>query len=316
MKAQLIIYRSLILMLCLSHDLRAITLVYSMRIRRAFNIAPILKKDKKSLWALTVLPIIYTRNRKIPVLGSNDSFCEKRTSGGTILDGRWVLSKYWWVEFTTGLEKEHVSTKGATSICDSRFGMDDIVLTGGRNFYWGDHTQFVVYGLAGFPTRTKVTAQEVYDTLVGTRFFSVGVGSELSYAFISSLERSLIGTFQNRFLHFFSRSWTTILGPGGKIQPGNATDILFSLQYREKREIFEAGINPTFFTNQAAIKQCQKISSDPFVRQSIFAQYRHICKKPQNSDVLFVWGAGCNFGWSKKFDTKISSYFINVSAIF
>ncbi len=290
------------------------SLVYNMRLRRAFAVgtSTSLLQKKKSRLVGSVVPVFYKRKRHIVdnSLGLERNIFEKRLSGGAIFNIRYIYNRVWWAEVTTGIEREHAESRGSTNFSLSRTGIDDIVLSAGRNFLLNKDTQFTLYGIAGFPTRRKVSSFEVQDPLVGTRFFSIGVGSEIAYSFINTLKRSLIVAFQNRFLHFFSRQW---FPSNARIQPGNGTDLLFILNYREKKNIFEAGYGLTLFTNQALILESQEITSKPFLRNNIYASFAHIFL---NRATPMIIGTGFNIGLLKRFDTKVFLWWLNMSIAF
>lgn len=176
--------------------------------------------------------------------------------------------------------------------------------------------QVTVWGLAGFPTRRKVTTFEVQDTLVGTRFFSAGIGSEIAYNFINSLKRSLAIIFQNRLIHFFTRSWFPILPENAHIKPGNVWDLLLSMQYRERKNLFEVGYNPTFFTNQAIILERRQIDAKSFVRHSFYSTYSHLFRKLPLIKTPGIVGSGFSIGRAKRFNTKIFSWWAYISMAF
>ncbi|MCX5922435.1 MAG: hypothetical protein NTX86_03840 [Candidatus Dependentiae bacterium] len=256
-----------------------------------------------------------TRSRTID-LPAGACVREKNIIGGSIFNVQYIPSKSWWFEVTTGLEKEHTRAKGTFEANKSRFGFDDIVLAGGHRFFITDDWQFVLYGLAGFPTRYKVTPEEVYTTLVGTRFFSAGVGGELSYSFINSMETMLIGTLQARFLHFFSRQWFPVLPCDAKIQPGNVTDALLSLKYRHKKNIVELIYNPTFFTNQAFLLKDSTVEVPAFVRHSVSISFAHVFVPSSQAKTMVVVEVGLNPGWSKFFKTRLFAYWADFGLVF
>lgn len=317
MKIKATHFLSLVLMigLCFSIQLQAISLVYNIKIRRAFNASAFLGEEK-SLWIASVLPILYKRDRHIVRPEQALDICEKRLSGGALFNLRYMPSKAWWLELTTGVEKEHVEARGTANFNVSRAGFDDVVFSAGHNIFPNTHSQAVLYGIVGFPSRRTVTALEAQDTLVGTRFFSAGLGSEFSYAFLQSLKKSFIGIFQNRLIHFFSREWFPILPRGGRIVPGNLTDLLFAVQYRVKTDIFETGYNATFFTNQAVVIGMEKTRSENFVRNSGYVRYSHLFIDFPIIHTPVLIGTGFNIARAKRFDTKIFIGWLNISAVF
>lgn len=299
-----------------SAHINAISLVYSLKIRRLFSLSAAVSKQDKSKLVASAVPIIYKRDSHIidNCLGINIK--EKRLIGGSIFNLRYVSKKLWWMEITSGIEKESLKSCGTVNFKTSKTGLDDIILSGGYNFIINDKTQFVLYGLSGFPVTRKITKLETYDALVGTRFFSLGAGAEFSYGIIDTLEKSLIAIAQCRFIHFFDRKWFPILPKDAKIQPGNVTDLLFTLQYRKRKNIFEVGYNPTFFTNEAVILKTQTIKGESFIRDSGYITYSRLFKKLPGLQLPGIIGFGLSVGNSQEFNTKIFASWLNLSVMF
>lgn len=298
------------------YEVDASTLTYSARIRHVLRSSQKFLANKGSLWVGSVVPIVQKRERHIiDTTRSIDLFAES-IIGGALFDIRYIPSQHWWLEATTGLEKETVSQRGTINLHDSRVGLDDIVFAGGYNMFPNDDTQITLYGLAGFPTKKGVTLAETFNTLVGTRFYSLGAGAEFSYSFINDEEQTLTGIFQARFLHFFNRHWFPILPRDAKIQPGNATDLLFTAQYRYDGTIFETGYNPTFFTNQAVLLKTGTVHGPNSVRNSIYASLTHGWKNFPGLDMPLIIGTGFSIGRSKLFDAKIVSWWVNFTTVF
>lgn len=298
-----------------------ITLVYSMKIRRAFAQArQLLGKEKRAIWALSALPIAYSRTRHFSQKAPHVNIREKRLVLGSIFNVRCIPSDASWFELTTAVENEQAKAKGVSNspvlqpICHSRTGLDDIVISGGYNLYPTEKVQLVFYAIAGFPTHTKISVKDSLGTFVGTRFFSVGAGSEFSYSFINSLTRSLVGIFQNRYIHYFSRSWSPVLPCCSTIQPGDLVDLLFAIKFREKREMFETGYNPTFFFNQSVkTPVAGKVRSEDFVRNGGYVTYAHLFDHLKHPVIL---GAGFSFNKAKVLDSRIFSGWLNFTIIF
>jgi hypothetical protein len=287
-----------------------------MRIRRVFDVSGALSNGRKSRLILSAVPIYYQRDTSVVdnILGINT--CESRKAGGAVFNFRYASSCNWWLEATTAAATEHLKAVGIPTLCASRSGLDDIVISAGYNMFPAEGIQIVPYIIAGFPTHWDVTTAEIQGTLLGTRFYSLGTGAEFSYGFITTLARSLDLIIQVRFFHLFDRHFFPILPREGTIQPGNVTDLLFAFQYREKKDIFEVGYNPTFFTNQAIHVPTGTIENENFVRHSVYVDYAHaflesfLCQKP------IIVGAGVNVSRSKKLNAKIFSCWINFTVIF
>lgn len=304
------------IVLVYSHHLHAITLVYSMRIRRVFNVGDAFPISKKSRVIATALPIYYQRNATIVTSTGGIDTHDHRKVFGSVVNARYVSQASWWVEATTAVAKERLHAQGIPTACQSRTGFDDLIFSAGYNIFPTQCIQIVPYVIGGLPLHMAVTPIEILGTLVGTRFFSAGAGLELSYGFFDTLERSLDLILQTRFLHIFNRSFMPILPCGATIQPGNVTDFLITLQYREMKDIFEAGYNPTFFTNQAVHLVGETITTNNFVRHSVYATYAHVFLKSFICEKPLILGAGFNIGRSKMFDAKIFAGWINISLIF
>ena len=304
------------LLLCIQRPAAAISLVYNLKIRRSFALHDLLQTDRKLLWLVSAVPVIYSRKRHVISPQTNNNFHDKSLLGGALFNIRCLAPKDWWAELTTGVERQTTKSCGTLNQKASRTGCDDIVLTGGKNFNFKKRGQAVLYGLCGFPTRIKVTPQERFDTLVGTRFFGAGFGGELSYNFLADGNRALTAIFQTRFVHFFSRNWFPILPCNAKIQPGNITDLFLIMRYREKRNFLEVGYNPTFFTQQAALLATGKVPSPNFVRNSFYASATHLFKESYLLHRPGGIGVGCSIGRATIFDTKIASFWINFTLLF
>ena len=319
---------NLFIYICLFYTscLQSVTLVYNMKIRRIFNLAAHLNKEAKSRLVFSTVPIFYRRTREItdagllkPVqanpLTESINLFEKTNSGGALLNLRYVSGSAW-VEFTTGIERETLTASGNTPINAARTGFDDIIFSGGYNFNMGNNAQIVLYGLAGFPTNRKVTLNERFNSLVGTKFFSLGFGTEFSYAFVNSLKKSLIFIFQTRLLHFFNRSWFPVLPQNAEIQPGNSIDLLFTLNYRHKKNIFEIGYNPTFLTNSGINLSSTEIRAKTLIRNSFYFSFTHFLKNLPIINKPFVFGSGFSFATAQEFNTKAFAWWLNFTLVF
>lgn len=294
----------------------ATSLVYNMKIRRVFDVSGLLGKPAKSRLIATAVPIFYKRDREFIDLEREINFSEKRISVGSLFNLRAVSPKSaWWGEITAGVENERFSTQGTQNLSASRTGGDDIVLSGGHNWFPNKKTQVVLYAIGGFPTHFTVDPVDINDALVGTRFFSVGLGSELSYDFIASLRQSCVIIFQNRFLHFFDRSWPFPV-VGSKAQPGNVTDVLLSLQYRIKRTLIEGGYGGTFFTNQAAILPNQTINAPAYIRNSGYITFTHLIKQCPGLKMPLLIGAGFSGARANLFKTRTIAGWLTLTTMF
>lgn len=298
-------------------NLCGLSLVYSMKIRRAFDSSALSSShQKKTIALVSALPIFYVRERNIVVPFLEQDIYEKTKMFGAIFNVRTITPNYWWVELTTGVENESIASSGTNISKISGVGMDDILIAAGKNFFVGGKAQFAAYGLAGFPIEQDVSIPETQTTLVGSRFYGLGAGAEFSYAFIKKIERSFVGIVQARFVHLFTRSWYPILSFGDRIQPGNFTDLFLIAQCREKMNVFEVGYNPTFFTNQAVLLQAGSLQSPNFVRNSFYANYTYIFKELPLVEIPGALGAGLSISRSSLLTTKIEAGWINITVLF
>jgi len=296
--------------------IHSLTLVYNMRIRRAFNIPPGLL-DSRKLVILSAVPIYFGRRSHIVTTQPTVDVHENRNIVGSVFNARYLPSRNWWAEVTTGLENDHCSFEGSDSFSASRTGVDDFVFTGGYRHFIGDRTQLVIYGLAGLPAGRTVRLDDRYGPLVGSRFYGAGFGTEASYAFIENKNQALSGIIQQRFVHFFSRGWFPVLPPCDTIVPGNFTDLLVTLQYRNHTTLYELGFNATFLTNQAVITPITTIATDSFTRYAgyinILYPIARTLKPPRKPIVL---SGGLNASGTKQFHTKTYSVWLGVTVVF
>lgn len=295
-------------------SLEALTLVYNIRVRRSFNVSHLVK-DKKYKLLLSGVPIFFHRSSHIVDSTTHTDVFEKRNVIGSLFDIRYMPSNAWWAEITTGLEHDKSTFTGTNPFKTSRTGWDDIVFCAGHRTFIGERTQFVVYGIGGIPTRTKVELTDVYGPLVGTRFYNLGFGLEGSYAFVQDIQRAVAGIIQTRFLHSFNRSWTPILPEGSRIVPGNVTDIVLTGQWREKYMLYEGGYDATIFSNQAVMLPTVTQKANPFVRHSLFVSAARgwtetFFGKP------FILGAGFTYAFTNKFDARTYTGWITASVAF
>ncbi len=305
----------IVLLICSCIRVDAVTLVYNMQLRRFFE--QMTAADRHYHWLLSAIPLVYIRTRTIDDPRFNIFAREKRLAVGPLLNARYVASKYWWYEITTAFEKEYGKSKGTVNFSRSNFGMDDIVLTAARAFYPIKNMQYVVYGMAGFPIRQKINLFDAQDPFIGTRFYSLGIGSELSYSVKNSTQKSaLMWLFQNRFIHFFQRSWFPILPQGSKIKPGDLIDLLVAVHYRKKLNSFEIGFDQTFFINAALILPDRVIKNKNFARQVVYANASHIVKNFPLLDTPVVLGAGFVVGYSGRFKTRLCIGSLNFTVVF
>lgn len=308
-----LIYFLIVFSQVLFQNCYCVTLVYNMRVRRSFNIPQNLL-TKKSHYITTALPIVFTRESHIINCLSNTNVFENRKTGGVLLNFRYIPRRYWWLDITTGIERDSGKFCGTQSYKSGRTGFDDFVFTFGHNFL-KDKTQVSPYFLFGLPARKRVNLQDQFGPFVGSRFYNLGAGLEYAYSFINKLKRSASFIMQGRFVHSFNRSWFPILPINARIQPGNFSDLLMLFQLRERRTILEFGYDLTIFSDQAIIYPTNILKTNNFIRNSGYISLNHaILKGLFNKPLIF--GIGINGSKSRKFDAKTFSAWANVSLVF
>ncbi len=306
----------IIFILYATRELQSTSLVYNIKIRRSFaGIGAFLKRDRTEAWVLSTVPTIYHRTAHIVTPAFGTDVHTKRFGGGAIFNARYITSRYWWAEATTAVQKESAKSRGTADFCTSRTGLDDIVLAAGHNMFYREHTQFTLYGLVGFPTRWRTTRFDAQDPLVGTRFYGLGGGAELSYRLLSREEEHLAGILQVRAIHFFTRDWETIFGPGGRIQPGELVDVLLSFRYHQGRTAIETGYNATLFINQAALLPTETIKTKPALRNGTYLNVMHLLKQTL-CDKAIALGAGFQYNRLGRFDANGYLGWVNFTIIF
>ena len=303
-----------IFLLFLSVSAQAVTLVYNLRVRRVFTVAAVLEQ-MRSRWVATAVPLFFTQSRRLLNELTNLKGREKRRAGGSLINVRYIPSKHWWLEATTGIETDHATFTGTDPFHASRTGFDDLVLSAGYRHFIGKKIQAVAYGIGGIPTKRELKLTDRFTPLLGTRIFSLGAGGELSYSFFSELQQSLALIAQVRFIHGFDRSYTPIAPKGSKIQPGNGTDLLLTGQYRKRRTIIETGYNATFFTNAALRLPTGTFPEDTVIRHTGYASLSHaIFRNFLNKPIIL--GAGFNASYAHAIDSRSFTAWIHGSIVF
>ena len=299
----------------------ATTLVYGMRVHRLFIQTALLEKilpnqvEKKCQSIFSAVPIGQRRKRHFPDIIKNLEQFDKRLIGGSLFNLRCIIKKKWWLELTTGLLSESACESGANNFKATRTGFDDLLVAAGRNWYPDDKAQIVVQALVGFPTKRSVTLSDTFGPLVGTRLFSLGCGAEYSYAIKSTIEKSIIGIAQFRYLHFFNRNWFPILPCKATLIPGETVDFLFALRYRKNLHAFELGYNPTIFINQAVLLNQVKTKVGTFVSNGVYINYSQFCKRVRFGKKPTIFGCGISASKSKQFNSKTVAAWISVSIV-
>ncbi len=294
-------------------SIQAYPLVYNMRIRRAFHVPFALKK--KSFVLVSALPVYFGRRSHIVTETPAVDVHEYRNVVGALFNVRYLPSLSSWIELTTGLENDHSTFTGSDPFSASRTAFDDFLFTGGYRYFIGDRGQIVAYGLAGLPAGRTVRLDDRYGPLVGSRFYGAGFGVEGSYAFIENEKRTLSVIIQQRFVHLFNRSWNPVLPPCDIIEPGNFTDLLVTLQYRQNITAYEAGYNPTFFTNQGVIAPTATVSTPNFTRNAAYFNVLHLIRSTIPHKPIVV-GGGVNASTANLFHARTFSVWADVSIVF
>lgn len=298
----------------LSCAAEAVTLVYNLRIRRAFDTPANFQSQKKAQLLFSAVPIVFARKSTIDELVGQEVH-EKRRVHSVLFNARYVPSRKAWLELTTGVGKDKITATGTDSLCASRTGLDDIVLSGGYRSFVSDKAQLVGYGLLGFPATSKICPLDKYGPLMGSRLYSMGCGLEFSYSLLNSPVRSCSMIGQTRFIHSFNRQWFPILPQDAQLAPGNTTDIFWALQFREKKMIFEAGYDATIFSQQAVILSTHTVKGRNAVRHSGYVSVSYAIPEGYGGKP-WILGAGLNGSSSKEFDSQTISAWLSCSVVF
>lgn len=306
------------IVLVYANSLDAISLVYNLKIRRSFTYKPDPEYNEKFLLIGTALPINYKRISTFTSILSQpiEPVKETRTVTGSLLNLRLVYNRQWWFEGSTGIEQERVHLKKPLHTKNKTFGLDDIIMSFGYNWFFKNKAQFVIYSITGFPSHSQLKNADSIDPLVGSRLFGTGFGSEFSYAITSTERQSCNIIFQNRFLHFFKRSLVPLLPSTVSFVPGNVTDLLFSIQYRYKKILFETGYNTTFFTNEQIDLPTASIHAPHYVRNGYYATIAHMEKNHPITNRPTLIGVGFSYSHSKAYARNIYAWWLNTTMIF
>jgi hypothetical protein len=270
----------------------------------------------------SVLPIYYQRKRHIVEETRQIDLLDKHKVNGTILNLRYVPNKLWWLEVSTGLEKETANTVGtinhqASDVVYTKKGFDDLVFSAGLNAYPAKNWAVVMYGIGGIPTHHKLSTLDHFDTLLGTRCYALGAGYEISYAFFNSLEQALTIIFQNRLLHFFGRNgYPALSSKQSEIHLGNVTDFLLALRYRNLRNIYEVGANLTVFSNSYLKLHPGYLAAKAYTRESAYISFTHVCSRFPLLTHPVLLGIGGDIAYASKYNTHAFAVWFNFSTTF
>ncbi len=215
----------------------------------------------------------------------SDTRFEERLWGGVIGTLR-LVREPWWIECITAYATERLRFKD-TGIHGklSRTGFDDFLIDCGGNFFLDEEgkVQLSLHFLTGIPLFKRVIREEVEQPLVGTRTFNIGPAVDFTYEFIRSEKVELFAAVIARVLHRFSRKYTPIFPPEARFSPGNVTDLVFLMHYRNGSHNVEAGYNPTFITNQSLDFPLFKQKIPSVNLSSFYALYTYYIQNPAMS---------------------------------
>lgn len=278
------------------------TFIYYLVHRHQSNLTKSDPTNKKSINKVSVIPELAIINRHIIDKPNNIDVHEKSFLAGTIFDFHHIGEKPWWLGIRTAFVKETSQVHGTSEFTISRAAFDDVFIQAGYNQILSDDWQLCIHGAMGLPTLLKLKKNELFNTLVGTRLFSLGLGTDLSYALINEKNRQLILNLHTRLLHFFTRDYTPILQCGGKFQAGNATDVFPSLVYTHNDHYLEFDYDLTIFTNVAVL--AQKTTYIPVIyNHSPYIQYYYTIHLPRTTTTMTV-GGGIEYSYAKVFNRK------------
>lgn len=296
---------------------QAPTLVYNLKYRRALALG--LHTDlhtNKNHLITSALPIVAKSSKHIVDRERDIDVSSSTLATGAVFNFKFFHLPSWWLELTTAVATERLRDIGTFRADQSRTGLDDIVFTSGFNLYPGDRWQIVLYGMGGIPTHRSVTVEQRHNFLVGTRFFSWGIGSEFSYAFIKEPDKSLIGVFQNRFVHLFSRKLVPILPADATLNPGNFSDLLCAIQWRRKTNFVQFGYDLTMFTNHNITSPIEIENRPNIFRNSFYVLLNRAYKKFLFMPVPIVLGMGSSVAFAKQYHVRNFAVWLSLIGIF
>ena len=278
------------------------TFVYYLIHRRQDDLTKAKPFNDRAISSFSIIPEVTGITRHITDEPNLIDVQEESFLGGAIFDFKYVGVQPWWFGIRTALIQENSKVTGSNNFTLSRFGFDDIYIQGGYNFVLTDDWQLAMHGGVGLPTSLKPDENELFNTLGGSRLFSMGLGGELSYAVINKKDQVLSLNFHTRLLHFFTRSFTPILQCGEKLQPGNATDIFPSISYTHGDHYLEIDYDLIIFTNVAVLSNPNRYLPVMY-QHAPYIQYYYTINWPR-THVTTTVGMGLQYSYARLFDRK------------
>ncbi|MFZ5954729.1 MAG: hypothetical protein ACOYT8_06565 [Candidatus Dependentiae bacterium] len=228
-------------------------------------------------------------------------FRQSRADVNQALAGGLVTLSYaqknWFVrlDFAAAHVRSHSSI--LPELDQSRTQTDDLLLSGGYGFSWGERSQFSLSGLLGIPTHKPLDLPFVQ---FGSGHVGLGIqlDNNFKYCSINSLRSAA------RYIHFFQKQTTSleIFNPAiFDFTYGNAVDLYVAHRtHWKQKHMFDFGYNPTFFFGaHIEPKVEEEINVEDindelnFIRSNFFAAYRrYFLIKGHPSGVTFGISAG------------------------
>ena len=295
------------------------SLIYNMKVRRSLSTASLVSHPTAGMLDLNAIPIfahekIYLTSDNLRNKESqNPVFIEQqRNNEGALLNINYHPLKNWWVEAGTEVAHEAYSNTGTSHAKNKRTGCDDIVFTSGYDYTYKHTFGITAYGLAGVPTLRKITQCDMYGPVLGTRLFSTGAGLEFAYLPFKSPDNTVLLLFQARCIHFYTRHWAPVLPCDDKLAPGNQTDLLWAINYKHKKMVYEAGYNLTLHTNQAVITPQETTKGSHYTYNGYYA----IVSRPLQTEQPILCSAGAILAHSNYLNALRYSLFFSLATAF
>jgi len=168
----------------------------------------------------------------------------------------------------------HLNDDGVTS---SRTQTDDILFTAGYSPTISQRVKLTFSGLLGVPTHRDQSLQNVQ---VGVAHIALGTQIDSAFNYSKNHKQTFMAAV--RFIHFFPRTVSVILGQqcsDFNFSIGNLTDLFFahhSIFGKHGMHRIEVGYNPAFLTN-ANIRPMldEVIQQTDFIRNSFYGTYKY-----------------------------------------
>jgi hypothetical protein len=290
-----------------------------MKVRRSLSTISLVSHPTSGMLECNAIPIfahekmvLTEENALRKDLARNTYIQQKRSNEGSLLNINYRIMPNWWLEGGTEFAHESYSNRGTSHIKNQRTGLDDIVFTSGYDYTYKKRYGITAYGLVGVPTLRKLSQKDIYGPVLGTRLFSTGAGLEFSYLPFKSVDNTVLLLFQSRCIHFYRREWAPVFSCDELFSPGNQTDLLWAINYKHKKMIYEFGYNITRITNQALVSPEEKIIGSSYTYNGVYA----IVSRPINASEPLLISGGSILAHSSYLNALRYSFFVSLAKSF